>query len=35
MFWELQKHCFEQGVLVYFTFAQAARVVSYYERLAA
>ncbi len=33
--WELQKYCFEQGVPVYFTFAQAARavnqVVSYYE----
>jgi acyl-CoA synthetase (NDP forming) len=38
MSWELQKHCFEQGVPVYFTFAQAARaidqVVSYYERVA-
>ena len=37
MSWELQKRCFEQGVPVYFTFAQAARavdqVVSYYERV--
>jgi acyl-CoA synthetase (NDP forming) len=36
--WELQKHCFEQGVPVYFTFGQAAKavnqVISYYERVA-
>jgi acyl-CoA synthetase (NDP forming) len=35
MSWELQKHCFEQGIPVYFTFAQAAKavnhLVNYYE----